>query len=164
MPSLTANNLGLTETQLYRCWANIITRCTNPASKSYQQYGGRGITVCDEWANSFRQFAIWALSHGYEKTLQLDRVDSNGNYEPSNCRFVTVQVQIENRPNLQKNNKSGFRGVHYCKSAKKWRAKINHRKEIVLDELFPTVLEAVKARDQFITDNNLPHQLNGLAN
>lgn len=78
-------------------YTNMKTRCYNPNVSSYKNYGGRGIIICDEWKNSFIAFAQWALENGYNEELFLDRIDNNGNYEPSNCRFVTMKVQCNNR-------------------------------------------------------------------
>ena len=91
--------------RLYPLWKSIKYRCYNKNSKSYSQYGGRGIAMCDEWKNDFLAFHDWAIANGYkeEKTdkglniLTIDRIDVNGNYEPSNCRFVTNDVQAKNK-------------------------------------------------------------------
>lgn len=73
-------------------------RCYNPNNKRYKYYGGRGITVCKEW-DKFEAFEKWALSHGYQDGLTLDRIDVNGNYCPENCRWVTWKVQQNNKRN-----------------------------------------------------------------
>lgn len=72
-------------------------RCLNPRCKSYEDYGGRGITVCDEWLENPDSFVEWALSHGYEDSLAIDRIDNDGNYEPGNCRWVTAAENNQNR-------------------------------------------------------------------
>ena len=72
-------------------------RCYLPTSTEYNKYGGRGIRVCDEWNNDFIPFMEWALSNGYEKGLTLDRIDVNGNYEPTNCRWITHREQQNNK-------------------------------------------------------------------
>ena len=73
-------------------------RCSNPNHLKYPRYGARGITVADEWLD-FRTFERWALANGYKKHLTLDRIDTDGNYEPGNCRWVTQSVQQNNRNN-----------------------------------------------------------------
>lgn len=72
-------------------------RCNNPNNKKYKDYGGRGITVCTEWENSFEAFYDWAMESGYDDGLSIDRIDVNGNYEPSNCRWATMKEQRHNR-------------------------------------------------------------------
>lgn len=86
-------------TKLYGAWAAMIRRCNNPNSHYFKEYGGRGIVVCDEWRNDFSKFKSWATVNGYREGLSLDRINTNGNYEPSNCRWVTMKVQQNNRRN-----------------------------------------------------------------
>lgn len=82
----------------YSNWNHMIQRCTNKNNDRYYDYGGRGISVCDEWLDS-KEFGKWAVSHGYKKGLQIDRIDNDGNYEPSNCRWVTPLENMQNRRN-----------------------------------------------------------------
>ena len=90
---------GLKHTRLYSIWCAMKARCSNPHTKSYRNYGGRGIAVCEEWNNDFMCFYNWAMSNGYEENLSIDRINVNGNYEPSNCRWVNMAVQQNNRSN-----------------------------------------------------------------
>lgn len=88
---------NLTKTRIYRTWDSMLQRCYNSHCVSYQDYGKRGISVCDEWKESLEAFYKWSLEHGYNDTLTIDRIDVNGNYEPSNCRWIDKKVQVRNR-------------------------------------------------------------------
>jgi hypothetical protein len=87
---------------LYSVWSTMKMRCYNPKRDRYKNYGGRGIIVCDEWLHNPKAFIQWALNNGYKQDLQIDRIDNDGNYEPSNCRFVTQTVNMRNRSNAVK--------------------------------------------------------------
>ena len=83
---------------LYTTWRSMKSRCDYPSVPQYHNYGGRGITYCDEWKD-FRTFHKWATNNGYSEGLELDRINSNGNYEPSNCRWISHKDNMRNRRN-----------------------------------------------------------------
>lgn len=88
--------------RLYHVWANMKNRCHNPNNVSYKNYGGRGIVVCDEWRNNYVAFRKWAMLNGYDPIANfaestIDRIDNNGSYTPSNCRFVSFAIQATNK-------------------------------------------------------------------
>ena len=100
MPLSTADTHtthGMSYTRLYKTWCNMKSRCYNEHTKHFMHYGGRGIKVCDEWKDSFEAFMQWALSNGYSDALTIDRIDVDGNYEPSNCRWATMLAQNRNK-------------------------------------------------------------------
>lgn len=89
---------GQRKTRLYRIWCGLLTRVRTPSQTYYRYYGGRGITVCTEWLK-FEPFMIWALENGYRDDLTLDRIETNGNYCPENCRWATRAEQNRNKSN-----------------------------------------------------------------
>lgn len=88
---------GLSKHPLYKVREGMKARCLVITHHAYARYGGRGIKICDEWLNDFKAFYDWAIANGYEQGLQIDRINNDGNYEPSNCRFVTPKVNIRNQ-------------------------------------------------------------------
>lgn len=84
-------------TKLYNIWLRMKDRCRNPNSSNYKYYGGRGISVCEEWRHDFAAFRDWALANGYQEGLSIDRIDVNGNYCPENCRWITMAEQQRNK-------------------------------------------------------------------
>lgn len=88
---------GLYKHPLFTVWYDIKRRCYDESRYCYKNYGGRGITMCDEWRDDFKSFYDWAMTHGYNEGLTIDRINNDGNYEPGNCRWATMKSQCNNR-------------------------------------------------------------------
>ena len=101
---------GAKHTRLYKVWCAMRERCNNPHNKRYARYGGRGISVCNEW-DDYRAFREWAEMNGYADGLTIDRIDTDGNYEPSNCRWAT---RAEQNRNYSRNRMITFNGITMC--------------------------------------------------
>lgn len=135
---------GLYKTRIYSIWENMKQRCYNPNCKQYNDYGGRGIKICGEWQEA-REFADWAFSHGYSDVLTIDRIDNDGIYCPNNCRWVS-RVEQQRNTRLQKNNKSGTRGVFWDNTNLKWVAKIGVQGKSISLGHYSNIEDAIVAR------------------
>lgn len=111
---------GKSNTLIYNIWTSMKGRCYRKTSKDYPNYGGRGIRICDEWKDSFMNFYNWSVANGYEERLTIDRIDPNGNYEPSNCRWIENEKQALNRRNSKYYEYDGL-----SLSAREWSEKLN---------------------------------------
>jgi hypothetical protein len=98
---------GESKTRLYYVWLSMRNRCNRPGVKGYENYGGRGIKVCEEWLHSYENFRNWSLANGYAPGLQIDRINNDGDYSPDNCRWVS---HLENMQNTSRNKKVIFEG------------------------------------------------------
>lgn len=153
---------GLSKTRLYRIFNKIRDRCYNPNNPKYNKYGGRGITICDEWLNDFRNFYKWSMANGYKENLTIDRIDGNKGYSPENCRWVDQEEQQNNRSN---NHLITYKGE--TKTLAQWAKELNIKESTIrsrirygwsIDKIFETPINnnAVnrKARIKLITYNN----------
>lgn len=115
--------------RLYRIWRNMRRRCNSPKSDYYYNYGGRGIKVCDEW-DDYLNFRKWALRNGYSEELSIDRINVDGNYEPSNCRWATREEQANN---ARSNVNLTYKGV--TKTATEWARTLGITKSTMFHRL-----------------------------
>lgn len=151
---------GYSNHRLYNVWINMINRCSNPTNGNYVLYGARGISVCKEW-HDIKNF-IDDMYPTFEEGLTLDRIDVNGNYEKENCRWCNATVQNRNTRQIYSHNKTGYRGVSLRKDTNKYRAFIKINLKQITIGCFNTALEAAKAYDQYVINNNLEHTINGV--
>ena len=93
------NSKGYTKTRLYKIYLGILSRTSNSHRKAYKNYGERGIKMCEEWKNDFIKFYEWSMKNGYQENLSIERINVNGNYEPSNCKWITLKEQANNKRN-----------------------------------------------------------------
>ena len=150
---------GMSYTRNYTLWSNIIQRCENPNHNFYKNYGASGIKICDEW-KKYENFMKWSMANGYTDYLTIDRINNDGNYEPNNCRWVDRFVQAQNSKVIRVGNKSGYKGVNWYKNTNRWLARITVNGKRICLGYFKNILDAAKAYDQYVIDNNLEHSRN----
>lgn len=146
---------GMKKHRFYDTYRNMMKRCYTKSDPSYKNYGGRGISVCEEWQDIIK-FVAWADST-YIEGYTLDRIDSAGNYEPSNCRWADATTQAINQ-RMMKNNTTGYVGVYLARD-NRWESRLTFNKVDIFLGRFNTNEEAAQARDNYIIENNLPHKL-----
>lgn len=150
---------GMSQHLLYGVWCSTKQRCTNKHFSSYYSYGGRGISIYEEWKNNFISFYNWSIENGYKHGLEIDRINNNGNYEPNNCQWITSDENMEiGKRRKYSNNKSGYVGVSFCNTNKKWIAKIKNKKlgyfETMEDAIESRVLAEIEMFGKQITNLN----------
>jgi len=132
---------GLSSHPIYKLFSGMKNRCYNSNDYHFEWYVGRGIKICQEWLTDFNAFFDWSIKNGWEKGLEIDRIDNNQNYSPENCHFVNHKENIENTREIIKTNTSGYRNI--SKVGKKYRV-IVKSKHI---GMFKTIKDALKARN-----------------
>jgi hypothetical protein len=134
-------NPGVYGSKLYKTWSRIKRRCYNPNHDTFKYYGGRGITLCDDWVNSPQTFIDWAENSGYKEGLTIDRIDNSKEYSPSNCRWVSMSVQNHNTRQTKLDDEK----VRFIRIA--LQNKTHTGKELAkMFNVSPTLISAVKHR------------------
>ncbi len=153
---------NLTGHKLYSTWASMKDRCYNKNSDKFHRYGGRGISVCDEWKDSFIAYKdyVEGLSDAYKDTFTLDRTDNDDDYRIGNISWEPKTTQSRNTVKLRVNNTSGYRGVF--SQGKRWIVKITVNCKSIGLGTYDTAIEGAKAYDKYVIANKLEHTLNGV--
>ncbi len=144
--------------KLYFVWAQMKGRCSNKKNKEYQNYGARGIFVCEEWRDSYECFYNWAINNGYKIGLSIDRIDNNDGYRPKNCRWVNAHIQNANKRSLR--NTSGVKGVYVYKNGRKHPYQAYVSKKTI--GFYDTLEEAKEARKNYLIKNSLTEYLSNI--
>lgn len=147
---------GMCGTRIYNIWRDMRHRCMCPSLRNYKHYGGRGISVCDEWQD-FMAFYKWAMENGYSDSLTIDRIDVNGNYTPENCRWVDASTQ---RANKRPMSNSGYIGVELHSNGSCYMTQLRYHGKRLLVYSSKSKNECAKVRNDFIIEHGLPHPLN----
>lgn len=146
------------KTRLNRIWDCMKSRCYNKKLEHYKYYGGRGVSICNEWKGDFVSFYDWSMKNGYKEGLTIDRINNDGNYEPSNCRWATVREQNCNQ-RKRKDNKTGYTGIFFHKDKNRYFAYISEGKgqKYLGGSVFKK--NALCIRNKYIIENELINKL-----
>lgn len=136
--------------RLYRIWQGMINRCTRQKFRQWKDYGGRGITVCDEWINDYSVFKEWAIQNGYSDDLTIDRINNDGNYEPTNCRWVSMKHQMNNKSNNHLINYNGC-----TKTLTEWAEELGIPRHTLSERINKRHLPIEKAFEQKVRRNEM---------
>lgn len=140
---------GLYKHEVYSVWEHMMQRCNNPKNKNYRNYGGRGIQVCDRWSDDLKGFIYFLGDMGDRPSEyhSIDRINTNGNYDPDNCRWSTSSEQAYNR-RVRSDNKSGVPGVNWEDRLGKWKVTITKHPDRHYLGVYQDFKEAVSIRKQ----------------
>ena len=156
------NNLSEIEKQIVRRFVYMKNRCYNINNTRYKDYGGKGITICEEWLEDKRKFIKWSLENNFSPELSIDRIDNTKEYSPENCRWTNKSIQSQNTRKIYSTNKSGYRGVSWNSKLNKWECSIGINNKTISLGFYKDKLEAAKVYDTYVLDNNLEHTINGV--
>jgi hypothetical protein len=159
---------GMTGSRLHYVWRAIKNRCYNKNNPEYKHYGGVGVILCDEWKNNFINFYTWAINNGYKETptrrneVEIDRRNTLGNYEPSNCWWTDHCINSQNKKLIMSSNTSGYRGIKFNEnnSVNKWESWIGWNKKRHYLGSFSAPELAARAYNDFVIENHTAHPLN----
>ena len=151
---------GMSHNKFYQTWYDMKRRCYDIKRRDYKWYGGKGITLCEEWLDP-KVFIDWC-EETYVEGMTLDRIDVDKNYQPDNCRWVDMSVQNSNK-GIRATNTSGYTGVTWHKNVKRWCSTLRSQGVLINVGTFKDKIEAVIARDNYIIANGLPHPVSSLS-
>ena len=152
---------GYSKTRLYSIWKDMNKRC-----RHHKDYKGRGINVCKNWEDNFLNFRQWSLENGYKDNLSIDRIDNDGNYEPSNCRWTDKFTQAQNKRPLSIKNTSGYKGAFFkqrsdrYKKRNVWECNIVVNNKQIYIGIYDTAKQCGQAYNDYVIEHKLEHSLN----